>query len=219
MSDLQKPQILKPFTRFCMTIGNLPSSYLVSLTYEEQLLWLCDYIKNTVIPAVNNNAESLSEVQKLYIELKEYVDNYFTNLNVQQQIDNKLDEMAEDGTLASIINQDVFNGINASISQNTTDISELKTKVNQNTSDISSITTKVNQNITDINNLENRLLKIKNSNLYNKWYQLRKPEGFNSNFFDNLKIYYNQNKFDYSIDIDSLLPKPSHTWYVSPTRK
>ena len=111
MSDLQKPQILKPFTRFCMTIGNLPSSYLVSLTYEEQLLWLCDYIKNTVIPTVNNNAEALEEVQNLYLQLKEYVDNYFTNLNVQEQIDNKLDEMAQSGELQEIMNLYISNTV------------------------------------------------------------------------------------------------------------
>lgn len=112
MSDLQKPQILKPFTRFCMTIGNLPSSYLVSLTYEEQLLWLCDYLQNTVIPTVNNNGECVTELQNLYLQLKNYVDNYFTNLDVQNEIDAKLDEMATDGTLDNIINQEIFGNIN-----------------------------------------------------------------------------------------------------------
>src|SRR5699024_10729433 len=32
-----------------------------------------------------------------------YVDNYFTNLDVQEEINNKLDEMAENGTLQSLI--------------------------------------------------------------------------------------------------------------------
>ena len=219
MSDLQKLQILKPFTRFCMTIGNLPSSYLVGLTYEEQLLWLCDYIKNTVIPAVNNNAEALEEVQNLYIQLKKYVDDYFTNLNVQEQINNKLDEMANDGTLANIINQDIFNKINQDIANNTNDINELKTNVSNNTNDINELKTNVSNNTNDINELNNKILKIKNSNMFNKWYQVIKPNGFNSSFFDNLKIYYNKQKFDYSINIDSLLPTPSHTWYISPTRK
>lgn len=106
MSNLNhlKPIVnLNPFARFCCTIGNLPSSYMASLTYEEQLLWFCDYLQNTIIPAVNNNAEVVKELQELYVQLKNYVDNYFTNLDVQNEINNKLDEMAESGELLNII--------------------------------------------------------------------------------------------------------------------
>lgn len=94
--DLKKVETIKPFTRFLMTIGELPSSYLVSMTYEEQLLWFCNFLQNTVIPTVNNNAEAV-------IELQEFVSNYFENLDVQEEINNKLDEMAESGELTEII--------------------------------------------------------------------------------------------------------------------
>lgn len=119
-------QTLRPFTKFCMSIGAIPSSYLLSLSYEEQLLWLCDYLQNTVIPAVNNNADAVTELQNLYIELKSYVDNYFKNLDVQQEINNKLDDMAEDGTLASIINDELLGQINQDISsiKNTLNVME-----------------------------------------------------------------------------------------------
>ena len=100
---MKKIDGLKPFGRFIMTIGQLPASYLVSMTYEEQLIWLCNYLENTVIPTVNNNGEAVEELQNLYIELKSYVDNYFENLDVQEEINNKLDEMAESGQLESII--------------------------------------------------------------------------------------------------------------------
>ena len=96
-------ETLKPFTRFLMTIGTLPSSYLVSMTYEEQLLWFCNFLQNNVIPTVNNNAEAVEELQNLYLQLKDYVDNYFENLDVQEEINNKLDDMAESGTLQEII--------------------------------------------------------------------------------------------------------------------
>lgn len=98
MANLKPIQTLRPFTRFCCTIGNLPSSYLVSLTYEEQLLWLCDYLKNTVIPTINNNASAVEELQN-------FVNNFFKNLNVQDEINNKLDEMVESGEFQNIINQ------------------------------------------------------------------------------------------------------------------
>lgn len=118
MSDLKPVQGLRPFTKFCCTIGNIPASYLASMTYEEQLLWLCNYLENTVIPTVNNNAEAVEELQNLYVELKSYVDNYFTDLNIQNEINNKLDEMAESGTLQEIMNQYlmhtpfIFNNVN-----------------------------------------------------------------------------------------------------------
>lgn len=125
-----KPTInLNPFARFCCTIGNLPSSYMASLTYEEQLMWLCDYLKNTVIPTVNNNAECVKELQELYVELKNYVDNYFENLDIQSEVNKKLDDMAEDGTLENIINQEIFGEINNNISKLNNDISEINNTI------------------------------------------------------------------------------------------
>ena len=103
LQELKPVGKLSPFAHFCCTIGNLPTSYMISLTYEEQLLWLCQYLEKTVIPAVNTNAEAVAEIQNLYIQLKEYVDNYFNNLDVQEEINNKLDEMAESGELTEII--------------------------------------------------------------------------------------------------------------------
>lgn len=94
---------LKPFTKFCCTIGNIPTSYMISLSYEEQLLWLCDYIKNTIIPAVNGNSEAITELQTLFTQLKNYVDNYFVNLDLTQEIEKVLDEMVESGKLGEIL--------------------------------------------------------------------------------------------------------------------
>lgn len=94
---------LKPFPKFCYTIGMIPSSYKESLTYEEQLIWFCSFLQDTVIPTVNNNGLAVQELQNLYVQLKNYVDTYFENLDVQTEIDNKLDDMAESGQLADII--------------------------------------------------------------------------------------------------------------------
>lgn len=134
MSNLNelKPIInLNPFAKFCCTIGHLPSSYMSSLTYEEQLLWFCDYLQNTIIPAVNNNAECVKELQELYVKLKNYVDNYFENLDVQSEINNKLDEMAEDGTLAQIIEDyATIPELTEKVTKNENNISELQINVN-----------------------------------------------------------------------------------------
>lgn len=104
-NELIDVKTLKPFTRFIYTIGELPTSYLISMTYEEQLIWLCNYLEKTVIPTINNNGEAVEELQNKFIELKSYIDNYFTNLDVQEEINNKLDEMAESGQLTDIVAQ------------------------------------------------------------------------------------------------------------------
>ena len=56
---------LNPFGRLCVTLGMLPSSYKESLTYEEQLLWMFNYIEKTLIPTINNNAQAVEELQAL----------------------------------------------------------------------------------------------------------------------------------------------------------
>ena len=99
----EKTQTLAPFTKLCMTIGQLPSSYFESMSYYEQLIWFTKYLQEQVIPAVNQNAAAVEELQRYYIELQNYVNNYFDNLDVQQEINNKLDEMAGDGSLTNLI--------------------------------------------------------------------------------------------------------------------
>ena len=91
---MNKIDKLPPFKRFCVTIGNLPSSYVDSMSYYECLMWLCNYLQNTVVPAVNENAEAVNELI-----------NWFNNLNVQDEIDHKLDEMVESGQLQEIISE------------------------------------------------------------------------------------------------------------------
>lgn len=87
-----------PFKHLIMTIGELPTTFVESMSYYEALCWLVNYIEKNIIPAVNENAEALKE-------LKEFVENYFDNLDVQEEINNKLDEMAESGQLADIVAQ------------------------------------------------------------------------------------------------------------------
>lgn len=104
-SGLQNIETVEsPFRKFVTTIGVFPTAFTDAMTYYECLAYLVQYMENTMIPAINENAEAVEELQTLYIQLKSFVDNYFDNLDVQDEINNKLDEMAEDGTLAELIN-------------------------------------------------------------------------------------------------------------------
>ena len=115
----------------------IPLAFDESMSYYECLCGLLDYLKNTIIPTVNNNGDAVIELQDLYEELKSYMDNaiqefeetvtgdvqdledymnnYFDNLNVQQEINNKLDQMVLDGTMQTLIGAYVSSNIQPQI--------------------------------------------------------------------------------------------------------
>ena len=119
-----------PFKHMIMTIGELPTSYVESMTYYELLGWLANYVEKTVDPAINNNAEALQELQ-------DYVAHYFDNLDVQEEINNKLDEMANDGTLTSLIKS----YIDPLFAEQNEDINEFKEEIRDDIAEINSAVT------------------------------------------------------------------------------
>lgn len=94
---------IPPFVRFCT--ASVPMVFDNSMSYYECLCALTKFIQDDVINVININAQQLEGLLEGFEELKAYVDNYFDNLDVQTEINNKLDEMAEGGQLASIIAQ------------------------------------------------------------------------------------------------------------------
>lgn len=73
-----------------------------SMTYYQMLSKVVGYLKDTV---ENNIAiqENQTAVFNAYNELQGYVNDYFDNLDVQNEINIKLDLMAQDGTLTRLI--------------------------------------------------------------------------------------------------------------------
>lgn len=102
--ELKVPTMqVPPIKRVCMTIGQLPASYVETMSYYEMLVWFVNYLRDDIIPVVNANGLATKELQELFVELQSYVNTYFDNLDVQEEINNKLDAMVEDGTLQEII--------------------------------------------------------------------------------------------------------------------
>ena len=104
--EYSKP--VPPFVRFCA--ANIPMVFDDSLSYYEALCALWKWLQTDVIDVINNNAAVTDyyiaydqETRAMFVELKDYVDNYFANLDVQEEINNKLDAMAEDGSLEEIL--------------------------------------------------------------------------------------------------------------------
>lgn len=97
-----------PFVRFVASA--VPMVFDNSLSYYEALCALWKWMQDNLVDIINHNATVTEQyidydlhTRELFIELKSYVDNYFDNLDVQEEINNKLDQMAEDGELQQII--------------------------------------------------------------------------------------------------------------------
>ena len=60
---------------------------------------------NQLIGSVNNQNTTIADYIQKFIDLKDYVDTYFNNLDIQAEVNNKLDQMASSGQLANIIAQ------------------------------------------------------------------------------------------------------------------
>ena len=90
----------QPFRFWCQKV--LPLVYDDSLSYYELLCKVVNYLNNTM-QDVNALAGDVSAIATAYTQLETYVNEYFDNLDVQEEINSKLDEMAEDGSLTALI--------------------------------------------------------------------------------------------------------------------
>lgn len=101
---------LRPFRFWCQKV--LPLVYDDELSYYELLCKVIDYL-NKVIENVNQLSENFDELEKMFKTLKQFVEDYFKNLDLQEEVNKKLDEMAKDGTLSKIFGNYILTDSNA----------------------------------------------------------------------------------------------------------
>lgn len=106
-----------PFKRLVLSFGAVPTDFKESMTYYELLAWLCNVIEKQIIPTVNQHSEKFNELITAFNTLKQWCEDYFENLDVQEEINNKLDDMTESGQLQTII--EAYIQLNAVIVFNT----------------------------------------------------------------------------------------------------
>lgn len=94
---------LSPFKWF--VIQNFPfiEEDFDAITEYQLLCKVVEYLNKTI-----------DKTNELGVKVEE-LNNWFNNLDVQEEIDNKLNEMVEDGTLAEIINEEIFESLNTRI--------------------------------------------------------------------------------------------------------
>lgn len=67
---------------------------------------------NKIINSTNTLGSEVENLSNAFIELKNYVDNYFNNLDIGDEVNKKLDEMVEDGTLINLLQPYMYNYTN-----------------------------------------------------------------------------------------------------------
>ena len=80
------------FRFWCQTV--LPLVYDDSLSYYELLNKVVVYLNNTIADVANVES-NITALHNAYEQLEDYVNTYFDNLDVQEEINNKLDEMLD----------------------------------------------------------------------------------------------------------------------------
>ena len=96
---------LPPFKFFALQNFPFIEEDFDTLKNYELMCKIVEYIKKNIVPTVDEHTEQIDNLL-----------NWFDNLDVQEEIDNKLDEMAESGELAEIINEQLFSGLNDRLS-------------------------------------------------------------------------------------------------------
>lgn len=124
----------------------IPLAFNESLSYMEQICNLISYIENTLVPAINNNANAIKELQEYVQELKKLID------KLDQKINNVKEELT---TLINNVNDTLTNAINNLDSKVVEHINASNEKFNSLDTSIESINTNIetiNTNIETINN-------------------------------------------------------------------
>lgn len=101
--SINKLRPLPPFKLQVLTNFPFIDADFDALTNWELYAKLVDYLNKVIVPSEN-------EVISAFNDLKDYVDNFLDNLNIQEEVNNKLDEMALDGTLENLLTP-IVNGI------------------------------------------------------------------------------------------------------------
>ena len=95
-------KVLTPFKGWVLENFPFIEADFDAITNYELYCKIVEYLNNVIYN--QNQVQDLgSELVAGYNDVVDYVNNYFDNLDVQEEVNNKLDQMVADGTLTNII--------------------------------------------------------------------------------------------------------------------
>lgn len=152
---------LSPFKFFILeTFPFIQQEYFDAMN-EWQLFCKVGEKINEIINSQNSVGQETEALYNAYIQLKDYID----NLDLQDEVNNKLNDMTKSGELAEIINQELLASINQQIANIQTQQGQMSTNISNIETNLAGNIEKTNTNETQINNLNQT--KADNSDLVN----------------------------------------------------
>lgn len=118
---------VSPFKAWCQRV--IPAVYDGSISVYEMLCKLTAYI-NQIIDNMDGQQTDITNLLNAYKQLQEYVNTYFDDLDVQDEINNKLDTMASSGELTALITpwfQTSYNDLSARVATLEATVASLET--------------------------------------------------------------------------------------------
>ena len=93
------------FNGFCrnLGLGMIPTEYRDSMSYYENLVWLCNFLEKEVVPNMDELTKGVNDLNAAFIELKSWTENYFDSEDFTEKINARLDEMVTDGTFEELL--------------------------------------------------------------------------------------------------------------------
>ena len=113
---------LKPIPNFYPTLGIIPTDYLNTMTFLEQITWICNYINKEIIPIISKLQSSIDGIP----EFEEEVTNKLNSF--QEQLNNYIDSL-------NIVNQEITNILQV-ISNINNEINNLDIKIDNNKTEL-----------------------------------------------------------------------------------
>ena len=124
---------------------------------------------NKIIDSQNIVGEQAETLTNAFNTLKNYVDNYFNNLDVQDEINNKLNEMVRNGELQNLLDTQYLNlknEVNNTLDLFSTDINNKINSINNKVISLASGSPLVASNVSEMTNINKIYVNTTNG----KWY-------------------------------------------------
>ena len=150
----------------------IPLAFNESLSYMEQICNLISYIENTLVPAINNNANAIKELQEYVQELKKLLDKLDEKINnVKEELTTLINNVND--TLTNAINNldskvvehinasnEKFNALDTSIESINTNIDTINTNIDTINTNIDTINTEVETINTEVGTIKEQIQTI-----------------------------------------------------------
>ena len=120
------------------------ASMTIPYVYDDEVSFL--ELDRKLYKIVHELIIAMQGLSSNYDTLENHVDDYFSNLNLSSEVQAIINKMVEDGTLAEIINSELFDNLNQEISTIKEDIPG----INQNITELQNSTKNNTDNITNL---------------------------------------------------------------------